>query len=564
MGHPVQRQDLALIVRKSMFARIRVALAVLVVSNSLASLHAQSPILAVPGRAFSVAGAGDVNLDGVPDFIVGIADTSAGEARVWSGLDGSLLYVFHGDASGDQAGYSVCAAGDVDGDGHADVAVGINASDIPGLNAGIVRVYSGADGSVLREFHGATPSALFGYSIALAGDCNGDGYPDLVVGSPYENHAGVRGSARLYSGFNGALLWVAYGQAVDDNFGVAVASAGDIDQDGYADVIVGANQSTNGGLGYATVISGHTGLPIFTVTGDVLDDRFGSAVAGGGDLNGDGWPDFLVAAPLDGTGGNLGLVRCFSGVDGSVLYSLRAGGFFGTSLAVIGDVNADGAADFIVGAPNDAGGRAIVFSGRTGHTLYRLAGSSTTELFGGSVASAGDVDSDEVPDVLVGARNGSLFGSGIGYARVFSGFDSPPRGYCTAKVNSLGCTPTISHYGVPTYSGDDSFRIEAHQVLNDVPGMLVFGSGAAATPLFGGTVCVDGTLIRTAVQSSGGSSNGADCSGQFRFPVSQASMLANGWLAGTKVYAQCWSRDPGFAPPDNISLTAGLAFTVGP
>ena len=137
--------------------------------------------------------AGDVNGDGKADFIVGAwlaapgGRADAGSAYVYSGADGSILYQRDGAAAGDFFGYSVSMAGDVNGDGKADFIVGARSADPGGrVRAGSVYVYSGADGSILYQKDGVATNDNFGYSVSMAGDVNGDGKPDFIVG-------GVRG-----------------------------------------------------------------------------------------------------------------------------------------------------------------------------------------------------------------------------------------------------------------------------------------------------------------------------------------------------------------------------------
>ncbi|MDA0668050.1 MAG: hypothetical protein O3A50_09780, partial [Planctomycetota bacterium] len=157
---------------------------------------------------FSVSGAGDVDGDGFDDLIVGAlwADpgglTEAGSAFVYSGATGSLIWQFDGQASADQLGRSVSGAGDVDGDGFDDVIVGAHGADPGGLSdAGSAFVYSGATGSLIWQFDGQASSDILGISVSGAGDVDGDGFDDVIVGAPSADPGGVSsaGSAYVYS-----------------------------------------------------------------------------------------------------------------------------------------------------------------------------------------------------------------------------------------------------------------------------------------------------------------------------------------------------------------------------
>lgn len=139
--------------------------------------------------------------------------------------------------------------------------------------------------------------------------------------------------------------------------------------------------------------------------------------------------------------------------------------------------------------------------------------------------------------------------------------------YCTAKVNSIGCTPVMSFVGSPAFGGGaGSFLLDAAQMMNNKSGLLFYGFQSSSAPFGGGTLCVGGALKRTAVQNSGGSASGQDCTGTYSFDMS--ALIAAGtepaFVCGGAAFTQYWARDPGFAPPDNISMTNAVRFVIGP
>ncbi len=384
----------------------------------------------------SVSGAGDVNSDGYANLIVGAYDndaggSNAGRAYVYSGQTGALLCTFTGEAAGDRFGYSVSGAGDVNGDGYADLIDGYTKIISSCNNARREYVYCGQTGGFLYALTGEAAYDRFGYSVSGAGDVDGDGYADLIVGA-YNNDAGGSwaGRAYVYSGQSGDLLHTFTGEAGNDWFGRSVSGAGDVNSDGYADLIVGAPNNDAGGswAGRAYVYSGQSGDLLHTFTGEAAGGEMGlgHSVSGAGDVNGDGYADLIVGAPSNDAGA--GRAYVYSGQTGDLLHTFTgeaAGDMLGHSVSGAGDVDGDGYADLIVGAPgNDAGGsnagRAYVYSGQTGGFLYTFTGEAAGDELGHSVSGAGDVNSDGYADLIVGAPNNDAGGTNAGRAYIYS------------------------------------------------------------------------------------------------------------------------------------------------
>ena len=390
---------------------------------------------------------GDVNGDGIPDFIVGahLADpdgkNSAGNAYVYSGVDGVLLYQKTGDATGDRFGNSVSLIGDLNGDAREDFIVGAYLADPGGTaDAGSAYVYSGTNGNLLYQNNGDGTGDEFGTSVSRAGDVNGDGKADFIVGAPLTDTGDMTdvGSAYVYSGVDGSLIYRKDGTNTGDEFGSAVSGAGDVNGDGRDDFIVGSPKADPAGTsnaGSAYVFSGADGTLLYQKTGDGGGDLFGDSVSGVGDANGDGKGDFIVGARLADPGGvsNAGSAYVYSGSDGSLLYQKTGDAtldLFGSAVSAAGDVNGDARGDFIVGAwganvPLSDAGSAYVFSGADGSLLYQKTGDGVGDNFGLSVSTAGDVNRDGKADFIIGAQ-GDDPSAGLGdagSAYVFSGAD---------------------------------------------------------------------------------------------------------------------------------------------
>jgi len=342
-------------------------------------------------------------------------------------LSQSLIYNLPGAAAGDGFGQASRAAGDVDGDGVCDLILGSRAGFV---GVGYARLVSGTNGMLIHEFDGAAAGDGFGSAVAALDDVNGDGVRDLIVGAPLAG-AGSRGEVTVFSGLDGAPLRTLSGDAAGDHFGWSVVGLADVDGDTFGDFAVGALDADDQGLSAGTVrvFSGATGATLRTLQATAPKQLFGYALAAMPDLDGDTVEELIVGAPgLVQLGSpDPGGVRVFSGATGLELASWSghtANDAFGRAVACAGDVDADGVPDVIVGAPQPVAGNpgyARVFSGATGNLLYDWAGDSAGDLFGAAVAAAGDVNLDTQGDVAVGAPGDDDNGSKSGSVRLLSG-----------------------------------------------------------------------------------------------------------------------------------------------
>lgn len=397
-----------------------------------------------PGaHATSVAAGEDVNADGIPDVVLSRSAflSSSGSASLYSGAEGELILTAVGLPAPGQAftlfGNSVALVGDLDGDGHSEFLVGDPEYD----HKGRAKLHSGADGSQLKQYKGNVEPAQFGFTVAALGDVDADGFGDYAVGTLQWAHADGyvtgNGIARVYSGSSKDAIHTWAGDGQNDVFGIAMARAGDVDGDGHDDVIVGApgiepnpygdSSGHVDGPGYARVFSGQTGEELYTLHGDLVLDRFGTSVACAGDVNLDGRDDVIVGAPREF--GDDGYAVVYSGLDGSVLHRLiGAGGrtSFGAAVAGTGDIDLDGTPDVMVseplfdGAAGEDAGRVRFFSGATGLPLFSVEGDQPFEYLGRSLARVGDLTGDGRPEVALGARQASAAGGSGGAVKVVS------------------------------------------------------------------------------------------------------------------------------------------------
>jgi len=290
---------------------------------------------------------------------------------------------------------------------------------------------------------GSTAGDRFGWSVSWAGDVNGDGLDDLLIGIPNRSVVGAdAGEVRLYLGRMDALpdttpALILSGETAGDEFGYATCTAGDINKDGYDDFLVGAPGKNTVGLNAGRVYL-FLGGPIPDGTsdkswdGDLAQGRFGASLAGGFDFNHDTRPDFAVGAPgYSSVGLNGGQVRIYLGTatglatETFILNADQANWALGQSLDPAGDVNNDGFDDLIAGAPQPFdlnSGRAVIWFGKastlTNPSRLVLSGEVGTDTFGWDVSGAGDLNGDGYDDVLVGAPK---YGADNGAAYVFRG-----------------------------------------------------------------------------------------------------------------------------------------------
>lgn len=265
-----------------------------------------------------------------------------------------------------------------------------------------------ADSREYHRFDGELTEDRLGVATGSLGDVNGDGFDDVLVGARYADVNGLTdvGSVYVYSGKDGTTLYRVTGEGAGDWFGVSVAGIGDVDGDARPDFAVGAQFAKRGdgtSTGAAYVYSGATGARLLRLFGDGADGRFGVSVGGGRDVNGDGVPDLIVGAYLENS------AYLYSGAGGARIAKLigTPGTWYGFAVAMLPDVDSDKSAELVVTAPQSGAGTAAVYSGATRNLRYTLTGEKAGDWYGFAVANAGNLDGKGKSELLVGAREAS-------------------------------------------------------------------------------------------------------------------------------------------------------------
>ena len=366
----------------------------------------------------SVSNAGDVNGDGYSDVIIGANEYSGrtGRAYIYYGgpdMDNTADVIMTGEISPSSFGAKVSSAGDVNGDGFSDVIVG--AYEYSAYRGRAYIFFGGASMNNTADviMTGDTTYFYFGTSVSTAGDVNGDGYSDVIVGA--NGYSSSRGRANIY--FGGAAMDNVsdvnlFGQVSLDNFGRSVSTAGDMNGDGYSDVIVGANEYSTAGRAYIYFGGSpmNSGADV-TIDGENTYSYFGNIVSLAGDVNGDGYSDVMVATYHPYAGNTrVYIFHGGSNVDNvpDLYMSKNNSNYnFGRSVASAGDINDDGYSDIMISfTSNSNGGYTNVYFGGAEMdstedvTMY---GDTLSTGFGSAVSSAGDINGDGYSDMIVGA-----------------------------------------------------------------------------------------------------------------------------------------------------------------
>jgi hypothetical protein len=414
----------------------------------------------------------------------------------------------------------------------------------------LVNVAAGGAGAGGFAITGQTAADLSGFSVSAAGDVNGDGLADVIVGAKQADPGGLGNAGTSYvvfgkatttaidlanvaAGGAGAGGFAITGQTAGDLSGASVKGAGDINGDGLADLVIGApsasgaagqtyvvfGKATTTSIDLATVAAGGVGAGGFVVSGAAANDQSGSSVSAAGDVNGDGLADLVIGAPgsaaspghsyvVFGKATNAAVDLANLGTGGFVINGQSNGDNSGYSVSNAGDVNGDGLADLIIGAPHASpgglatAGTSYVVYGKAGTTAIDLSavaqgqggfviqGEATLDNAGGSVSAAGDVNGDGLADLIVGA-----------YGADPSGLNNAGRSYVIFGSNNASSSQTaVDWLGT---NGNDTHTSTGSQTLVGGAGNDTLTSSGADV-LYGGAgddVFVLDTLTVTALQS---------------------------------------------------------------
>lgn len=418
----------------------------------------------------------DIDGDGKRDLVVGEpyrdfgSVQDAGAAALISTGAWAIQYRSYGTQLGGHLGGSVAGLGDVNNDGVPDWACG--APD-PVLGTGFVRVLSGATGAQLLQLTGS-PFARFGASICDIGDRNLDGRADFAVGAPNASPSSPNGFVRYYSGSNGSTMLSIAGNGSTD-LGASLANLGDLTGDGRPEIAIGEPLLDGNGVDAGNVLvrnpwgGAGAGFVWTAPTSFGVGQQGGGRVAALGDIDGDGKSEVLATTVA-------GMVVCLAGANGAVLFFVQNAEFGDDpSLTGLGDWNGDGRPDFAVGSSiaNLGNGQVYVYSTGPGTPLLSSFGGGATSGFGSAVADLGDLDGDGRVEIAVGSPTYISQGLVVGRVTVHA-FNI----YGSTNISGTACPgqsglQTLSLQG-PANLGD-TVHIQAGNLRPNAFGYLLLG-----------------------------------------------------------------------------------------
>ncbi len=591
------------------------------------SASAQSLLRNVPGPAANAQfGAcslvvSDQNGDGYKDVLVGAPGFNQERGAIYcisgaflaSGVGVSTLWSLAPTASqGDRFGAMIVDVGDITLDGVGDFLVGQPGYDAPGfVDAGAVRLVNGASRTVATLIYGQGQGAVFGSAAAATGNLDSDPRTEVLIGAPGGPSYSLgsvrllRGASLTGSGLVDNLQAASMTFVFGEQLGASIASGFDNSGAGtsaFSKFAIGAPRYDGAaGTDTGVVLYGRVaiGAQAFTIeryySGATAGEHLGASVHAAHDYDGDGAVDVVAGAPnaSNGSAFEVGRAVVLSGqrlAAGALpfeVYTFPYGSVtppanhvdpdpnyhYGAAVRACPDLNGDGVGEILVGAPDyfttsfsgwNYRGFARIFSGSSGVALATLTGSSTDRL-GSSLAGAiDDFDGDGFREFLIAGALSNVGGTDSGVLKCYRLWPLNPATYCVGKVNSLGCTPTVSYTGTPSESSSSAFLVGAVNVVNQKNGLLFYSHRPTVALFQGGTKCVADPTSRTPSQNSGGATTGASCTGVFSFDFND--WIRNGpdpsLVAGAEVYAQYWSRDP--QSPSHTSLSNALRFVINP
>ena len=511
-----------------------------------------------------IATLGDLDGDGVEETLIASPYYSAphatycGVVRVYSGSSNALLYEVRGRHAFATLGIAVSEAGDVNFDGVPDFAASLYGAD----RAGEVDLYSGVDGSHLRTYTMGQANDSYGWSLDCA-DFDFNGVMDLLIGAPGANDD--KGAIQIRSGVTAGVMRQVDGRIREGGMGYVARFAGDFNQDGLQDILVGTPYATSIDhlhCGEVSLISGTGNEILWQDFGFGDFEYMGSSLDSIGDLDRDGLPEFLVGTPGARTrhGIVVGEATVHRGADGSILHQYHGkpeneGEGLGGIVRGVGDITGDAIPDYLIASLSHSAfpGMVRAYSGATGQLVGKIHGPANGSMFGRALSSAGDTNGDGRNEFMISSPSFEAVPSWSN-GRVSLYNLNPYLLASHTAVSASAATQIDFEFDFPMEAAGDTYKL----LISTRPGWILFDYPFDNVPLFEDALVRETYHGHYPFQQHVGLHGVLDAAGDAQGSIALAANEIPAVMVGHTLYLAAASSDTGLQPAFHSSVARTL------